>query len=262
VYTRAYRIPVVILLVGSLFAVGDLFSVSSPAAASTPAPVHQYNLCSNTCRSQTPNDPADLVIYQVGTSNPRPWSVTLNEVCSPEYLKLLNALDSYGYSPVRTVTVSVGGTCNQYGNAMFVLGNPILTKDEFPLSSSTELRKLTCQRVELFGAYVFCVSHTAPDQASAHSAQILYIMNGNYGARRRMFGGDLNLVPGDLPAGWYNGYSEVDPASRRTYTAISPLVKIDYAFLQRTAPASHYTGPPYCDPSFSDHCYLVGAFLI
>lgn len=58
-----------------------------------PSPyLHEFNMCSNVCRGASSGGPADLVNFLAALDDP--WAIMLNEICSPEYIKIRDALAS------------------------------------------------------------------------------------------------------------------------------------------------------------------------
>jgi hypothetical protein len=230
------------------------------ASASVTVPVHEFNMCSNKCRTSAPGDPADIVNFLVAVEDVRPWAIMLVEVCSPEYVEVRDYLQGLGYTPQRIITTNVGGACGQYGNALFYLGSSVGTLKQWPLSTSPEPRKLACHSVSTFGGpMAHCVGHSG---ATSHPDEMLYIMNVEYGSSRRFFGGDLNATPPALNPLWYGNSVEADGSQHWTFNTMSATVrrKLDYAFV--TKPAVAVNPGTLCDQNWSDHCYLVGDMVL
>jgi hypothetical protein len=116
------------------------------------------------------------------------------------------------------------------------------------------------------GPYTSCSTHfAAKDVGVAHSqsneAQVVLL--GYSAATPRFFGMDANLAyPDSYIASWIsNSYAEVDPFFRSTWATPAPTKKIDYS-LGRGYGSNRLTPNPYCDSYYSDHCYLLGYFVI
>jgi hypothetical protein len=87
-------------------------------------------------------------------------------------------------------------------------------------------------------------------------------VTGNYGSHVAIIGADMNLQSSDL-VNWTGGYRDIDPYWRFTHSAETLLTKkIDWVFGgSGHLPAQRLTPAPYCNATYSDHCYLQGYWL-
>lgn len=123
--------------VGLAVSVAAVVVPSEPAAAVN-VPVWHWNMkggCSGTSELPTTDDgncggleASNFLVNGITYASPRPWHVTLNEVCSRQ----MNSLDPYmrslGYLPywIPTNTSStVDSRCGQHGMAIFTLGSEL-----------------------------------------------------------------------------------------------------------------------------------------
>lgn len=222
---------------------------------------HQFNIWGNVGWGGTGQTSADLVVFLVAASDPKPMSVSTEEVCSDQYLRLQDDLGDLGYVAIRTITVNVGGSCGYYGNAMFLLGSKVTDATFVPpnleveyAQQSGELRKFECQRMTtLIGPYTACTTHLAPASVYVNqSAELRSTMDYLYPNDRRLAAGDWNYTN---PSGWPTNYWDIDPTGSFTFTASSPSSRIDYAWGVKTNFPSARSGGAYCSQAYSDHCY-------
>ena len=106
---------------------------------------------------------ANYLISQVVNSSNRPWHITLNEVCSPQYLQLVIYLQNFGYTGLFTYTnPDASPKCGQHGNALFTLGS-LGGSGTWLFNSQageSDQRKITCKSVSTYVGYrKVCVSH-------------------------------------------------------------------------------------------------------
>lgn len=260
------RAVVLMVLVSAVVAVDCSVNIS-PASAATSLPAHQFNICGNMCWNGNLTS-SDRLLWWVSISNPKPIIITANEVCSPQYTHMQSSLEQQGYTAYRNITVSVGGSCGQYGNAMFMLGTRVTDSsivqpyyEKFYDQQAGEVRAYRCQRVIYNSTYFTgCVTHLTPNSSSVASAQAQEshnVENFMYGGDRRFMGGDFNQ---QSPPLWYGDCWEVDPGYHDTWPASAPSAKYDYVFGGGGIFAPGAAGAAYCDAAVSDHCYLAGAF--
>lgn len=258
------------VLVGvASFALGGIESAS---ATTVYAPVFDANIWGNLNPGGGGNvAAANLVNYLTVVSNPRPWLVTTQEVCEPQYLTMRDYLDDYGYTAVRTITKEVGGACGHYGNAMFLVGAQIGGKYEYTYTNQAsppvaEVRKLTCQAMTTYlGAFVGCNTHLLPADSVARlqETEADNVVRFFYQSYRRWVGGDFNWDDEDYPGvhDFYGDYWSNDPAERNTISASNPTKQYDFTWGAKNFFSSVRTAPdPLCNPTYSDHCWVSSRF--
>ncbi len=261
----------VILVLGST---NDVQAQQQPDHPLWDVPVHQFNICGNVCNDGVGvGRHTDLVMFFVGSANPRPWLVTLNELCTPQWERIANRLvGEYGYFGVFVVTdPDPPDPCGVFGNAMFAAGSPTdaglaiyynrQSEDDL---GRNERRALLCERMEIFlGVFTGCVTHLTNDETDIAQAQARQgrRLEDQYGAGvGRYMGGDFNLR---RPPEWFDFYWEVDPLLRNTIPAHAPRTRIDHIFADRQHPQGNREAPnPFCDPNASDHCYTSGTYHV
>lgn len=209
---------------------------------------------------------ANLISYLVAVSDPGPWIVTVQEVCSPAYNTLLNNLPQQGYVSVRTRVVYKGGSCGWQGNALFLVGNTVGSPFTYAYNAQqggqTETRKLTCQATDTvyLGQFVGCGTHLATQDSTAQDQEqeLNDIVNFFYWPQRRIVGGDLNH---DLAHPLDTHYYSNDPNGADTFRADNLYARLDYMFGSKAHFSSHRTPTPrICNISYSDHCFIGTTF--
>lgn len=234
----------------------------------TEVPAHQWNVCSNSqniCWGEAgPNrldqqGKASAVIFMVLTSNPKPWAITLQEVCSDTYLRIRDELMVHGYTPDRIITHTGIANCGSYGNAMFTIG----TVGEYRSEVLGDGRAIGCRvKGTYVGYFKFCVTHTLGSRQVSAAADFYYKSTDGMMHDHRLLGADLNEIPGELPY-FYAFSRELDyrspPANTHNTQRSTPKWKIDYLFID---PPSWRIPNRVCQAAWSDHCYLYGTFLI
>lgn len=244
--------------------------VPSAEAATVYVGAHQYNMCGSVCH-QGNTVATDPVVYFVGIWNPRPWIVTTNEVCTPQWNAMTAALGPLGYSGFRTINKTIGGTCGSSGMAMFLLGSPVSSwgfTHRYPSQApgDQDIRYLRCQLMSAYlGLYSGCVTHLSNNRTYAgyQSQEALGILSSYYSANMILLGGDLNL-----PAPNWTNYWDIDPFSRFTYKIPNVTERLDYIFGDKAhLPSTRSTSSPVCSGlpngvQNQDHCYVAGRFLL
>lgn len=249
--------------------VGGMSSAEAGGPLEIDWPHHQFNIAGKTQHNGGLVS-ANLVHYFVSTANPKPWVVTLQEVCSTQYTTLASQMGQLGYTArfATTRNFSSPASCSSYGNAMFLLGSsapngPIPSNvEELYSTSGSEPRKYECQRMTgLLGLYTACNTHIdfQSNVVDLQSEELHTLMNWFYPNDRRIVGGDFNQVS---PPPWETDYRDVDPYGSRTYpVSPSPVARIDYVFgHQAHFPTLRSVWGPYCDSFYSDHCYVAGSY--
>jgi hypothetical protein len=239
---------------------------ASATSEAVDVPAHQWNICSNpsnVCWAEAgPNrlsqlQKADTALYLIRSASPRPWLVTLEEVCSNTYERVRDALVPLGYLPDRVITDTGIASCGSYGSAMFTLGG-VGSWDRQELG---EGRAIGCRiKTTYLGRMKFCVAHPISSTQVAEAAKFYYSSANGMAHDQRMLGADLNKTPSDL--GMFYAYNdELDyrnpPGNTHNTQRLSPKWKIDYLF---TSLHSWRSPSRVCDPTWSDHCYFFGTF--
>ncbi len=256
------------LAVGALAALALGGALFVPNAAAIDIPAQQWNTCSNsanTCWAEAgPNrldqiGKASVAIYIALAANPRPWVVTLEEVCSETYVTVRDALVPQGYTPDRIITQTGVSNCGSFGNAMFTLGSV----GPFKSLSLGVGRAIGCRvKGTYVGSMKFCVTH--PLTSSQVNAAVMFYHStaGGMGYDHRLIGADLNKTPSELSV-FYSYDRELDyrnpPQNTHNTQRFSPKWKIDYLFIDMP---SWRTPSRICEATWSDHCYLYGNFAV
>jgi hypothetical protein len=224
-------------------------------------PTQQYNMCGHSCGDSHGYRPAQYTIVEnnVYFANPRPWIITLNEVCSYDLNSLYLYLQSLGYTYDRYASLNIGGSCGYYGTAMFTLGGNPYAVSRFDLTPyNNEPRALMCREKSTYvGLVPMCVTHLI---TTTQNSEAYMYYRYSYSNSIRLIGGDFNSLPAGMTNWYYTGF-EADTTNYPTFST-EPGVgfdkKIDYSFIYTEAIRSGHTE---CDTwSLSDHCYYFGDF--
>lgn len=247
------------------------------AAAVTDIPVNQWNMCGQVCYAGSAT-PADVVHFAVGIANPRPWTVSLNEVCfnSNQRSRLINTLGDLGYNSfhytARSSVAGCGGTA--FGNLIFAIGpriNQSSTAFATQDPNSLERRGVTCVRNGNFGFnHTGCSAHldnpVNNSIALAQEDQLYnYIKFSISNQAVKLVGGDFNITPDRSDFNkWRTDFDEIDEAQPWQATMDNGQ-KRDYIWVRDyvgefTSPyavglADIQTGNPE-----ADHHYYSGRF--
>lgn len=251
-----------------LFVVGPL---AAPAlAASVDVPVHEWNMCGAACNGGN-QAPANVVVYAVGVSNPRPWSVSLTEVCftAAQYTSMVNAMDDYGYHPDFYVAKHNVGNCNgvNFGNVVFAVGALVsVSRYEYPSQEpgDTEERGVVCSvNSGYLGNWRACSTHMDNSSWADNQEVELYNVALFGGCTFSIYGGDFNLEPQlNTFDKWRTAYDEIDEVAPWRAT-ISDGRKIDYLWARDCGAVSSPFAPVVTAlPDVSDHFYYSGRFRI
>lgn len=270
----------------SILVLSTGFGVAQPAGAAVAEPVAQWNIFGGCSSGGSCGGTAATALYKffVGAANPKPFSITVNEICAgPQFNDLYNYFTSLGYQ-ARFVQTNVGVNCGTqngtgvHGNAVFALGAYVgeapatgvaaltghIYWDQAP---SGDVRSLKCLTANLFG-YVrnSCVTHLHPPPPGTittnQNNEALSIMAFGSGSTPSSLGGDFNTTS---PPGW-GAWWEVDATRRWTHNTrnVSTRRKIDWVFGNKNAHTGYGNAGTYCDPAtgVSDHCLLTGTFYV
>lgn len=264
-----------------------LTSAAAPSAgASVAEPVAQWNIYGGCSGAGSCGGTAATALYKffVGAANPKPFSITVNEICAgPQFSDLYNYFTSLGYQ-ARFVQTNIGVNCGTqngtgiHGNAVFALGAYVAEAPStspaaqtghiyWDQYSSGDVRSLKCLTANLFG-YVrnSCVTHLHPPPPGTittnQNSEALSIMALGSGSTPSSLGGDFNTT---TPSGW-GAWWEVDASRHWTYSTpnSSTRRKIDWIFGNKSAHVSFGGAGTYCSSAagVSDHCLLTGTFFV
>ena len=285
---RLFITAVAALVFGGVFAVGE-----TPADAAENRSSWQYNICGGPC-NQGDFLPVNALIDQVSRANPRPMTISVNEVCNSQYIGLRDGLAAYGYNRARTITDSSSTDCQgeSQSNVVFSIGTLQSTyfytygAQASADTSRGENRKYVCVRMDVFAQLAACSTHlhntseleTATRRVKhAQSDEAIFVTNSQFSTRWRFVGGDFNFPPDELyPTTstramdvWYASYWEAAGRLFSTGThetnSVSHL-KIDYVWMDK----SHGSANPepsenrfliFASEPVSDHALVVGRFL-
>lgn len=251
--------------------------MTAPAAGATTEAVSHWNIFGG-CSSG--GSCGRLVVtakyrFLVGASNPKPFTITANEVCGAHFNDLNADFSSLGYKG-RFVQTNIGVNCGTnngtgiHGNAVWELGAFVSATNTYYYSSqasSGDVRAFRCVEANLFGYQrIGCVTHLDPGRGTItqnQSNEALFILTSGTGSIPIGMGGDFNLttVPG-WPVNWW----EIDSAVQRwTWnTRSSTKQKIYYFWGDKTNHSGRGNPSTYCDAAqwVSDHCLLAGDFYV
>lgn len=219
----------------------------------------------------------------MNSRNPKPLSISLNEVCSDQYDTIAFNLAAMGYTWLHTY--SLGGpsgapgpnttNCKWFGNAVFWLGgngNSLHYGYFANQSGSPEKRNWACALASL-PAYWSCTAHLQSSndpiarlQANEYRDAVdavrvpgsAVIAAGDFNIDGRV-NGTVNAL---VIAAWYGSYFESDNTANdrvsSRVTVDSGCCKFDYIF--RANPASIAHGAYMFNAANSDH-YWVQMYL-
>jgi hypothetical protein len=211
------KLLAVLVLVGGWLVAPQM--TAPAAAANVDFEVHEWNICGSVCYGGSVT-PANIVIFAV-TSQPRPWSVSLNEVClsSSQHSKILNALDDLGFhSATFLARISAAGCGGAgFGNAVYAVGTPVSSSQyTFPTSvqdpGQNESRGVVCTKSQGFlGVWQACSTHLVNSLYAYLQEDHLFAVSALGGNMLNIVGGDFNIEPiaTDLNK-WRADYDEID----------------------------------------------------
>lgn len=251
-----------------------LVVAAAPAAGAVDEPVTQWNIqggCAGGGNCGGPL-PVNTLVYLVTGANPRPWAITLNEVCfENQYLSLQSQLSQLGYlglfTPTNNDTDCGSPTHSGYhhGNAIFQLGAYVEQTDEIVLPTQTagaDTRKLRCRTANVLGLLRrACVTHLDPTgpapftmaKTTSQNNEAVWILSGSIGSTATSFGGDLNLAN---PPSWGTNWRPVGGGA--THPSNAPTSKIDHMFGSKVGHTASGWPGIYCNSGVSDHCLITG----
>lgn len=291
--TGRWRRPVISALASLLFCGGMVAVSSQPAGAAVNRYSWQYNICGGVC-NQGDFLPVNALIDQVIRANPRPMTISLNEVCNSQYIGLVGGLATYGYTGARTITDTATSDCQgeSQSNVVFATGtfqsSYVYTYTAQAPSDTQrgESRKLVCLRMNVFALLAACSTHLTGSPATwsgtrrvrhSQSDEAIFVTNSQFSTRWRYFGGDFNFPPDELYPNtstramdiWYASYWEAAGRlfSTGTHETYEPSgLKLDYVWMDK----GHGSANPdpaetrylfFAGDRVSDHYLLVGRFL-
>jgi endonuclease/exonuclease/phosphatase family metal-dependent hydrolase len=204
----------------------------------------QFNMCGNACGTHHAVV-ADLE-REITGHRPRPFVVTLQEVCRSQYDQLVADLPYHGHFEPTLRDRCWDGT--DYGIAVLLRTSDVEHLGSWPLPNPAggEPRTVVCLRTT---ALVACVTHLDTDPANTPS-QVAAVASraGSYQAGGTVVvGGDFNTAPDSAAIRpMYDLFAEADLADDQFTGGCSnarcgerpgyhrPTRKIDYLFLSRT----------------------------
>lgn len=233
---------------------------------------HQFNMCNVAAQCAGGPSPVDLDLHEELYD---PWLISLNEVCFQSVVEIVNRTPLRGwFVPGDTFVSACPGPDRQFGNAVIFVGmeppglpptrcftvqgddndDPCKYGPNDPPNSVA-----ICVLPQIFDFIEMCSAHLEGsademDVAIAQANEYEGWARSLYPFNQRWLGGDLNLLPNDVPQRYRNGYDNGYPAP--TYTAITRDRQIDYVWHDK--PRTDILGErvAYCDNSYSDHCYV------
>lgn len=245
-------------------------------------------------------DPVSVLSFLVAAtaSSERPWTISLNEVCTRQYLYIFAALNSLGYDgvfgksdgtpgvpavspipnhPFRAVNCGTGSAMNgQFGNATFFLGVKSGSEGRHYFAEANQVdggdvRNVLCVAVNTFvGLRQECTTHLDPNGNPANpGAKQIAQDNSAAFIAGVLSNSNLTTLAGDRNMtvwGPYTslGFTEIDIQSpkQRTHSVSNLNHKIDWIW----GGAGHVISGTnrYCPPNshYSDHCMLHGRFWV
>jgi hypothetical protein len=225
-----------------------------------------------TCGSE---DSINTLAFMVGGANPKPFTITVNEICNPGQFNLLAFyLASVGYTAHFTRTnypTNCGGGENpktrEFGNAIFQLGQVALQGGTpYTLPSQTgsgnpndDTRKLTCMHQLLFGILRRgCVTHLDPSASpqtvtNNQNAYVVDYLQQTMSGIPTAVGADLNLTS---PAFWGTNWRSTGGGP--TYSSWYPYERLDWLFGSKLGHTASGSPGIYCNYLVSDHCLITG----
>jgi endonuclease/exonuclease/phosphatase family metal-dependent hydrolase len=246
-------------------------ALTPPASAATlDIAVAEWNMCGAACYNGS-TTPADIIYFFVAGQNPRPWLVSLNEVCfnSSQLQRLRGFLDDLGYhdntyAARQPGVAGCGGAA--FGNVVFALGNRVSASTyQFPSQdSSAEKRGVVCNINSGFlGNWQACSTHLDNDSGKQfQQVNELFNVMALGGNMLSIVGGDFNMTPGSSQLNqWRSAYDEIDEVSPFSNTTDSHG-KIDYIWARDVGNMSSPYAPVTDPIDGSDHHIYSGRFRI
>lgn len=121
-----------LLALAGLVALLSVF-VTPARADAVEAPIFHWNMkggCTDSTHLTYPGacgseNRAYWLAWLLGASSWTPWTITLNEVCAPQFMRLAQLFGDRGYTATWSETnPDTGSACVKHGNAIFQLGTP------------------------------------------------------------------------------------------------------------------------------------------
>jgi endonuclease/exonuclease/phosphatase family metal-dependent hydrolase len=218
----------------------------------------QFNLCGSACGARF-TIVADLE-REIREHDPRPYVVTLDEVCRGQYDKLVADLRYAGHFEPTVRDRCWDGS--DYGIAILVrtASAAFAGSWELPAPAGGEPRRLACVRATVSDRpLVACVTHLDTDPANTPS-QVAAVAARTAGFPAVVVGGDFNALPDsaamrpmhaafeDVGGGLTGGCSAARCGPEPGYA--HPTRKIDYIFLSRgdfADPVARTSDAPHSD---------------
>ena len=286
----------VVPAVGAGIALSAAGISAAPSAGAVDIPVLHWNKKGG-CLGLSNSTPVDdgncgrleaaaFLTNVVTFANPRPWHITLNEVCLPQMESLQYYLGSLGYSPhwIPTNTSStVNANCQHHGMAVFSLGSVIDSNFNVLTQSNPaegDKRKVFCVSSSTFyGPRKSCTSHVTNKNSpsnirSTQDIQVAQFVTNWRAGDPTIVGVDRNLT--DRPNYWAASYKEIDNSNnglgRGTHESYTPAFgrsKVDWIWGSFNGNGAHGSSTIVCDLGgmsstpgryLSDHCLMAGAF--
>ncbi len=268
-------LAILLLLIGSTVVIQ--LTNTPTAHAVVQKRLHQYNMCGGACYDGSDTS-QDLVAFMVWIDNPRPWVISLQEVCYQQYLDLKAFLQPMGYSGDYRHSNDDAGGCdsgagNLHGNALFMLGTPqahayIEVFDDQDVGHGDNERNIICRRSYsvYVGGFVGCSTHyhfpMNGQRPTNQNTEAFWFVATNFTYEAVTVGGDFNLT---FPGGWGTNWWELDPLLRFTFkndeqANVDPTWKIDWVWGNRSHHSSNRTTGVLCHDTIIDHCYIAGTF--
>ncbi|MGB6059993.1 MAG: hypothetical protein WBF71_17185 [Microthrixaceae bacterium] len=271
------------VVVGATVGAGLMAALPATASA-TDIPVYHWNMkggCPDVGGNPVDDgncgglEAANHLINRVINASSRPWHITLNEVCTPQFTQMKAYLQTVGYSGVFTVT-NPSTNCGEHGNAVFTLGVPAVAKS-WNLPSQTgepDIRKITClPMATLLGNRKVCVSHLTNGNSGNRYNQDLGAADKatNWNSSYPTIAGlDRNSTAQEYA--WNASYKEIDNTGKGTSKSYETVRgKIDWVYGSFNGNAQNTAASVECALGgmsivpgryLSDHCLIKGKFII
>jgi endonuclease/exonuclease/phosphatase family metal-dependent hydrolase len=246
--------------------------LSAPASAATlDIPVAEWNMCGASCYGGSAT-PADIVDFIIASTDPKPWLVSLTEVCfnSNQLQRMRAFLDDFGYhdntyAARQPGVAGCGGAA--FGNVVFALGNRVSASTyQFPSQDGTsEKRGVVCNiNTGFLGNWQACSTHLDSDSGvQFQQVNELFNVMSLGGSMLSIVGGDFNMTPGASQLNqWRSAYDEIDEVSPFASTT-DAHGKLDYIWARDVGNMSSPYAP-VVDPidAPADHHFYSGRFRI
>jgi endonuclease/exonuclease/phosphatase family metal-dependent hydrolase len=251
-------------LLGVVVLVYAMLRLPAPADASSGLTFLQFNMCGRACGTHLTI--ARDVETAISGHSPRPFVVTLDEVCRSQYDRLVADLRYSGHFEPTVRDRCWDGS--DYGIAILLRTGSVDYLGSWPLPSPAggEPRTLSCVRATLRSQpLVGCVAHLDTDPANTPSqVAAVAARTAGFTADSVVVGGDFNATPDSAAMDpMYGAFDEAEPVRGGEFTGgcvvtrcgsrpgyHHPTRKIDYIFLSRgdfADRAAETTDAPHSD---------------